>query len=308
MQVVRGLDFRPLFSGPAAVAAGNFDGLHLGHQKILRRLVAQARRENLRSVVLTFSPHPEKVLGKGEIAMIQTLPQRLAGLRGQGIQAVLVAPFTRTFAGLAVRDFVGRVLVGSLAARDIVVGEDFRFGRGRRGDIRALELWGRRLGFRVHPVPSVIRRGRVVSSSFIRQLLADGRVGEAASLLGRPYEIIGRVVGGSARGRTLGFPTANIRPENEILPGGVFLTLTVVGGREYPSVTNIGTRPTFGCGPLRIETFLLNYRGSLYRRSVGLRFLKKLRPERAFPSRESLVEQIRADVHQAERFFEDAGD
>jgi len=308
MLIVRDLDFRPLFGGPTAVAAGNFDGLHLGHQKILRSLVERARREKLRSVVLTFSPHPEKVLGGRQIAMIQTLAQRLEGFRRSGVQAVLVAPFTRTFAGLSVTDFIERVLVGSLGARDIVVGEDFRFGSGRRGDIRSLKLAGGSLSFRVHTVSPVRKSGVVVSSSRIRQLLAEGAVEQAAVFLGRPYEIAGRVVGGSARGRTLGFPTANVGAENEIIPAGVFLTSTVVGGKEHPSVTNIGTRPTFGCGPLRIETFLLNFRGDLYRRRVGLRFLSKLRPERAFPSRESLVSQIRSDVLAAVRYFEGLGD
>lgn len=303
MQVVRGLDFRPLFSRPTVVAAGNFDGLHLGHREILRRLAEQAGRQRLMSVVLTFSPHPERVLGRKKIAMIQTSAQRLEGLREFAIQAVVIAPFTRTFAGLSVGSFVDRILVGTLGAREIVVGENFRFGRGRRGDIQTLRLWGEKRGFGVHPVPAVVKSGRVVSSSLIRQLLAGGRVVEAADFLGRPYEITGRVVGGSARGRTLGFPTANVSPDNEILPAGVFVTTTVVDGREQRSVTNIGTRPTFGYGPVRVETFLLDYRGNLYRRRVRLRLLKRLRPERTFPTRESLVEQIRSDVREARRFF-----
>jgi riboflavin kinase/FMN adenylyltransferase len=308
MQVVHGLDFNRLFPGPTAVAAGNFDGLHLGHQKILRFLVERARGQKLRSVVLTFSPHPERVLGRSQIAMIQTLAQRLESFRSLGVQAVLVAPFTKTFAGLSVRDFVERILAGSLGAREIIVGEDFRFGRGRRGDIGSLKLAGTGLGFRVYPVKPVRRRGRVVSSSLIRELLADGAVDEAAVFLGRPYEVEGRVVGGSARGRTLGFPTANVLPENEIIPAGVFLTGTVVHGQEHPSVTNIGTRPTFGCGPRHIETFLLDYRGNLYRRRVGLRFIRKLRPERTFPSGGDLVAQIRSDVRAARRYFEDHRD
>ncbi len=308
MQVVRELDFRPLFPGPTAVAAGNFDGLHLGHQKILRALAERARREQLRSVVLTFLPHPERVLGRRQIAMIQTLSQRLEGFRSAGVQAVVLAPFTRTFAGLSAADFIERVLVGSLGAREIVVGLDFRFGRGRRGGIHSLAKAGQRLGFGVHPVPPVRRRGRVVSSSLIRRVLAAGAVGEAAVYLGRPYEIAGRVVGGSARGRTLGFPTANLLADSEIVPAGVFLTTTVVGGRDHPSVTNVGTRPTFGCGPRQIESFLLDYRGDLYRRRVGLRFIKKLRDERPFPSRESLVEQIRSDVRAARRYFRSRDD
>jgi riboflavin kinase/FMN adenylyltransferase len=303
MRIVQGLDFRPLFSGPTAVAAGNFDGLHLGHQKILRSLVERAAGDGLRSVVLTFSPHPEKVLGRSQIAMIQTIDQRLAGLRSAGVQAVLLAPFNRTFAELPVADFVEQVLVRSLRAREVVVGEDFRFGRHRRGDVRSLRLWGSKLGFHVRPVPPVVKGGRVVSSSLIRRLLAAGRVDKAGAFLGRPYAITGTVVGGAARGRALGFPTANLWSENEIIPRGVFITTTVVGGREHPSVTNIGSRPTFGCGPQSIETFLLDFDGSLHRCRLELRFIKSLRSERAFASRAALVGQIGRDVQAARRYF-----
>jgi riboflavin kinase/FMN adenylyltransferase len=304
MRVVEGLDFRPLVSGPTAVAAGNFDGLHLGHQKILRFLVERASQEGLLSVVLTFSPHPERVLGRKKIEMIQTVDQRLEGLRGYGVEAVLMAPFNRTFAGLSVADFVGHVLVRTLGARAIVVGENFRFGRNRGGDIRSLRRWGERAEFEVYPIAAVVRGGRVVSSSLIRRLLKAGRVDRAAEYLGRPYEITGTIVAGVARGRSLGFPTANLRADNEILPQGVFVTRTLVGAKEFPSVTNIGNRPTFGCGPVHVETFLFGFSGSLYRRRVRLRFLRRLRAERAFASRGALVAQIRRDIQAAERFFE----
>ena len=308
MQVVRELDFHRLFAGPTAVAAGNFDGLHLGHQKILRTLVEHARRGGLRPVVLTFSPHPERVLGRNQIAMIQTLAQRLDGFRSAGVQAVVLAPFTRAFAGLPEDDFIGRVLVGALGAREVIIGRDFRFGSGRRGGVRSLTAAGKKAGFGVHPVPPVCRGGRVVSSSRLRRLLAAGAVGEAAALLGRPYEITGRVVGGSERGRTMGFPTANLLPDNEIIPPGVFVTETLVGGQAHASVTNVGRRPTFGGGPLGVETFLLDFRGSLYRRRVGLRFIKRLRDERSFSGPGPLVDQIRRDVRAARRLLGAGGD
>jgi riboflavin kinase/FMN adenylyltransferase len=303
MRVVEGLDFRPLFSGPTAVAAGNFDGLHLGHQKILRFLVERARRGGLRSVVLTFSPHPERVLGRKKIEMIQTIGQRLEGIRGFGVEAVVVAPFNRTFAGLSVVDFVNQVLVRSLRARAVVVGDNFRFGRNRKGNVRSLRRWGQESGFEVYPIPAVVRGGRVVSSSLIRRLLKAGRLGRAADYLGRQYEIAGTVVAGVERGRSLGFPTANLRADNEILPQGVFITRTLVGAAEYPSVTNVGNRPTFGCGPLHVETFIFGFGGNLYRRRVRLRFIERLRPERTFASRDALVSQIRRDILAAERFF-----
>jgi riboflavin kinase/FMN adenylyltransferase len=304
MRVVEGLDFRPLFSGPTAVAAGNFDGLHLGHQKILRFLVERARRGGLRSVVLTFSPHPERVLGRKKIEMIQTIGQRLEGIRGFGVEAVVVAPFNRTFAGLSVVDFVNQVLVRSLRARAVVVGDNFRFGRNRKGNVRILRRWGQESGFEVYPIPAVVRDGQVVSSSLIRRLLKAGRLGRAADYLGRQYEIAGTVVAGVERGRSLGFPTANLRADNEILPQGVFITRTLVGAAEYPSVTNVGNRPTFGCGPLHVETFIFGFGGNLYRRRVRLRFIERLRPERTFASRDALVSQIRRDILAAERFFE----
>jgi riboflavin kinase/FMN adenylyltransferase len=304
MRVVEGLDFRPLFAGPTAVAAGNFDGLHFGHQKILRFLVERARRGGFRSIVLTFSPHPERVLGRKKIEMIQTIEQRLEGIRGFGVEAVVVAPFNRTFAGLSVVDFVNQVLVRSLRARAVVVGDNFRFGRNREGNIRSLRRWGEKSGFEVYPIPAVVRSGRVVSSSLIRRLLKAGRVGRAADYLGRQYEIAGTVVAGAERGRSLGFPTANLRADNEILPQGVFITRTLVGAAEYPSVTNVGNRPTFGCGPLHVETFIFGFGGNLYRRRVRLRFIERLRPERTFASRDALVSQIRRDILAAERFFE----
>jgi len=303
MRVLCRLDFKPMFSGQTAVAAGNFDGLHLGHRKILRSLVEQAARRGLKPVVLTFSPHPEKVLGRRNIEMIQTIDQRLEGLRGFGVAAVLVAPFNATFAGLSIGDFVDHVLVRSLRTKLVVVGEDFRFGRKREGDVRSLRARGERATFEVLAVPPMVRGGRTVSSSLIRSLLAAGCVGPAAGYLGHAYEISGTVVRGDARGRTIGFPTANLDTENEILPPGVFLTMALVGAREVPSLTNIGSRPTFGCGPLRVETYLFGYRGDLYRKRLRLRFVKRLRGERTFASREALARQIARDAAAAKKYF-----
>lgn len=239
--------------------------------------------------------------------MIQTLGQRLQGIRNSGVQAVLVASFNRTFAGLSVGAFVENILVSTLDARIVVVGEDFRFGRNRRGGVENLRSWGKRCGFKVHSIPAVVKSGRAVSSSLIRRLLLSGRVDRAQVYLGRPYEIVGRVVRGAARGRSLGFPTANLRTDNEILPEGVFVTIAAINGEEYPAVTNIGFRPTFGCDSLHIETFLLDRREILYRRTVRLRFLKKLRPERTFSTAGALVEQIQMDIAAARGFFQASG-
>jgi riboflavin kinase/FMN adenylyltransferase len=286
------------------VAIGNFDGLHVGHQRILRILVKKAEEKGLVSLVLTFSPHPERVLESGRIAMIQTLEQRLAGIRSAGVQAVLLAAFDKAFAGLTSAEFADRVIVSSLRAKEVVVGENFRFGRFRQGDVDDLRRFGRRLGFAVSPISSSIRNGEVVSSSLIRRLLGDGNIRAANALLGRPYDIEGRVVHGSGRGRELGFPTANIQSANEILPQGVYFTEAVLSGRSHPSLTNIGHRPTFGAGRLQVEAHIFDFRGSLYRRRIGLRFLQELRGEKKHSGPEDLITQVRRDIAAARAYFD----
>jgi len=307
MKVLRGLHERPAFPGGTIVAVGNFDGLHLGHQRILRCLVEKAREKGLVSLVLTFSPHPERILGGGRIAMIQTVEQRLAGIRSAGVQAVLLASFDRTFAGLTSAEFVDRVIVSSLRAKEVVVGENFRFGRSRKGDVDDLRRFGQRLGFAVSPISSAVRNGKVVSSSLIRRLLDEGRVAAANTLLGHPYEIEGRVVRGSGRGQGLGFPTANIQTPNEILPRGVYLTEADILGRFHPSITNIGYRPTFGGGGLQVEAHIFDFQATLYRRRIGLRFLRKLRGEKKHPGPERLISQVHKDIAVAHAYFEKRG-
>jgi riboflavin kinase/FMN adenylyltransferase len=307
MKVLRGVQERPAFPEGTVVAIGNFDGLHLGHQKILRVLVDKAREMELASLVLTFSPHPERVLEGGRIGMIQTLEQRLAGLRSAGVSAVLLASFDRAFAGLTAAEFAGRVISCSLKAREVVVGENFRFGRSRQGDIDDLRRLGQKLGFAVHTVPSAVRYGVVISSSLIRRLLDEGRITSANRFLGRPYEIAGRVVRGSGRGRGLGFPTANIQPFNEILPRGVHFTVADILGRSHPSVTNIGDRPTFGGGRLEVEVHIFDFEGALYRRRIGLRFLRRIRGEKRFAEPEGLVSQVQKDLVAARAYFKKRG-
>ena len=307
MKVLRGLPERPAFPEGTVVAIGNFDGLHLGHQKILRVLVNTAREMGLVSLVLTFSPHPERVLARGRIGMIQSLDQRLAGIRAAGVGSVLVASFDRAFAGLTATEFAARVIVSSLKARAVVVGENFRFGKSRQGDIEDLRRLGKKLGFAVHPVPSAVRKGQVISSSLIRRLLEEGEIAAANDFLGRPYAIAGRVVRGSGRGRDLGFPTANVRPFNEILPGGVHITLADILGRSHPSLTNVGHRPTFGGGRLHVEVHIFDLEATLYRRRIGLRFLRKIREEKTFSDREALISRVRKDIAAARVYFEKGG-
>lgn len=303
MKVFRGLHDRLAFPKGTAVAIGNFDGLHLGHQRILRILVDKARETGLVSLVLTFSPHPERVLEGGRIGMIQTLEQRLAGIRAAGVHAVILASFDRAFAGLTAAEFAGRILASILRARLVVVGENFRFGKRRQGDINDLTRLGQELGFAVQPVPPVFRNGEVISSSLIRGLLNEGQIPSANAFLGRPYEIVGRVIRGCGRGQKLGFPTANVQTFNEILPMGVYFTYAKIMGRSHPSLTNIGHQPTFGGGHLRVEAHIFDFDGALYRRRISLHFLRKLREEKRFTDPEGLVSQLQKDILAARTFF-----
>jgi len=303
MKVTSGLEAYVPGARPAAVAIGNFDGLHLGHRRILQTLRRISRRRKLRSLVLTFHPHPERVLGQTETLMLQTVPQRLESLRGSGVDRVLVTGFDRRFSGLSPQDFIRTVLRDRLKAAAVVVGGNFRFGRDRAGDIKALKVFGPGLGLEAHAIAPVKKNGLVVSSSLIRGLLAKGLVEDAALYLGRPYAVSGRVIHGRAIGRNIGFPTANLQSENEILPAGVFITLARVGNTLHPSVTNIGSRPTFGRGGLSLETVLLDGRKNLYGRAMDVLFIKRIRSERKFASPAALTRQIARDVQTARDYF-----
>jgi riboflavin kinase/FMN adenylyltransferase len=303
MVVYRGLDDTRLLPLPAAVAVGNFDGLHLGHRKILSRLCALAEKRGLRSLVLTFDPHPERALGKKSVRMIDTPEKRLGRFGDTCVDAVVVTSFDMSFSRLSCAAFVDGILAAKLGAREVVVGRDFRFGRNRRGDTGRLQALGRAAGLAVHVVPPAVVDGRIVSSSAIRRLLGRGQVEEAARLLGRPYEISGKVVRGQHRGELLGYPTANLDTASELLPEGVFITETVRRGRIFRSLTSIGTNPTFGPHPLSVETLLLDYRGSLYGVELTVRLLRKLRPLRKFPGAAALGARIGRDVEEARAYF-----
>jgi len=303
MVVFHGFDeFHPL-PRPIAAAIGIFDGVHLGHRRILARLIGLAGRRDLSSLVLTFNPHPERVLGKKALRMIDTPEQRLDHLRQSSVDAVLVVRFDRAFSELSGPEFVERILRDRLGVREVVVGRNFRFGRRRRCDTARLQELGRAAGIRVHIVPPEVMGGVVVSSTAVRPLLLHGRVEEAARFLGRPYEIAGLVVPGLSRGRRLGAPTANLQTKNEILPDGVFITETVWKGRTYPSVTSIGINPTFGRHPLSVETHILDRRLRLDGACLTVRFLRKIRPTRKFSGPGPLAARIRQDIEAARAHF-----
>jgi riboflavin kinase/FMN adenylyltransferase len=289
------------------VAVGNFDGLHRGHRRIIRRLRREARSAGLPICLLTFAPHPEKIFSPERILMIQTLDQRLRGLKKLGLDAAVVLPFSRPFARMTADAFASTILAKALRARIVVVGADFKFGAKRRGDAAFLTEAGRRLGFKTVIVPPLIDGGEAVSSSRIRSALAKGNVEEAARLLGRNYEIEGEIVSGAGRGRTLGFPTANLESPDEILPPGVFATRLIRKRRAWLSVTNIGSRPTFGESEPTVETHVLGASPDLYGAYVRLEFIARLREERRFAGPKALAAGIRADIAAARRVFRRVG-
>jgi riboflavin kinase / FMN adenylyltransferase len=286
----------------SAVAVGNFDGVHRGHQALVGAAVARARTAGEAAVVLTFDPHPAAVLRpQAAPAALTTLAQKQELVAALGVDRLVVVPFDARLAALAPEAFATEVLQQSVGARHVVVGESFRFGRGRAGDPRALEELGRTRGFGVEVVPPVMEEGRPISSSRVREALAGGRVDEAQRLLGRPYFVDGVVVRGDARGRTLGFPTANLRPEPQILPArGVYAAqCRLADGSERAAVVNVGERPTFGGGRVTLEAHLPGFDGDLYDARLRVSFHHFLRAEQRFASAEALVAQIRADVEAA---------
>ena len=292
------------------VTIGNFDGIHLGHQAILSTAVARARALSAPAVVYTFEPHPRKVLRpESAPALLTTLEQKLELIAATGVDAVVLEPFTPEFARTAPDAFVRECLHARLAPREVYVGYDFHFGRDREGSMRLLTELGPRLGFAVTIIPEVLVDGGDVNSTRIRESLAQGDPERAARLLGRPYTVRGRVVRGDERGRGLGFPTANLAPENEVLPApGVYagvLRLLDAGdpaaGTALRAVANVGRRPTFAGEALRAEAHALDWSGDLYGRRVELSFALRLREERRFEGAEALKRQIAADVDEARR-------
>lgn len=298
MRIVRGLGSVPPETRPSAVALGVFDGVHLGHRAILGTALTRARAAGLEAVACTFDPHPMEVLQPDRAPRpITTLDERLALIGETGVDAVVVLAFTRELASIEPEAFVKDMLLDRLRAREIVVGYNHRFGRGARGDARLLQELADRVGFRAHVVPPMTVEGAAVSSTEIRAALQRGDVTTAARDLGRPYTIAGPVTAGAGRGRTLGFPTANIEAERPVLVArGVYRGRIHVDGQQHSTVVNVGVRPTFGETILAVEAHLIDFKGDLYGRRVRLDFLERLRDEMRFPSVEELKAQVARDI------------
>ena len=296
---------------PTVLTLGVFDGLHLGHQLIMRTVVERARATRSVPTVITFDPHPRAVLHpESAPPLLQTFDQKIEAFNVMGIEQSIVIRFDGAFAQIRAEDFLRDVVRDRLQAREVYLGRGFAFGRGREGNIGLLRAASGRLGFHADEVAEVRLRGRRISSSRIRELLAAGHVNLARRMLGRPYGVEGRVVRGDARGRTLGFPTANLHPQNRVIPRpGVYVTATLIDGAWRRSVTNVGTRPTFAASEAApsVETYVMNWSGDLYGDVVRVRFLHRLRDERKFASVADLKAQIDRDVARAARYFAHPG-
>jgi riboflavin kinase / FMN adenylyltransferase len=308
MKIYRSLAEVPADFGPSALTVGNFDGVHFGHRRILRRLKAIADAHGWKASVLTFDPHPTRVVAPQRTPPLMTSPGRRAELMEQeGIAQVLILPFTRELASLEPADFVRRLLVERLGTRAVLVGDNFRFGHRQAGNVELLSALGRELGFETEVIPAVQCRGRIVSSSVIRELIRAGRVSLAARLLERPYALEGEVVGGRGVGSRQTVPTLNLATTAEVIPAsGVYVTRTrdLDAARQWNSITNIGYRPTFGSSDeLSIETFLLGPLEGGDPRRIRVEFLWRVRDERRFPTPEALKTQILKDVHTAQSYF-----
>jgi riboflavin kinase/FMN adenylyltransferase len=296
---------------PTVLTLGVFDGLHLGHQLIMSTVVERARECQAVPTVITFDPHPRAVLHpESAPPLLQTFDQKIEAFSVLGIEQTIVVRFTKAFAQIEATEFLREVVRERLQAREVYLGCGFAFGRNREGNIELLRKVSAELGFRAREVPEVRLRGERISSSKIRELLSEGRVNLARRMLGRPYGVEGRVVRGRERGRTIGFPTANLRPENRVIPrNGVYVTATLIEGVWRRSVTNIGTRPTFERDAMQasIETYVMDWTGDLYGDVVRVRFLHRLRDERKFASIDELKRQIAHDRDRASTYFERSG-
>jgi riboflavin kinase / FMN adenylyltransferase len=304
MDVIRGHLHAPAWAG-AAVAIGNFDGVHVGHRALIRRARELAEAHDARAVALTFDPHPSAVVGAGAPPRLASLERRIELLDEAGVDAVVIEPFTRELAGRSPSAFIDDVVIFALRARAIVVGYDFTYGQGRAGTTGALRGHGKHAGIEVDVVSAVEVDGVVASSTKIRAFLRAGELEQAKRLLGRDWDIDGVVGHGAKRGRAIGVPTANITPESDlpVAPGIYAVTLTV-DGTVLPAVASLGTNPTFVAGDkLVLEVHCLDWDGDLYDRRVRTTFIARLRDEQRFDSVDALVAQIRLDIAHARTFL-----
>ncbi len=283
------------------ITLGNFDGLHLGHQELIKKIILRAKESGGLSMVVTFRPHPLKILAPEKCPpLISIYEEKIQLFEKLGIDVLVKIPFTLDFSAMEPRDFVKDILVDLLGAKEIFVGYNYRFGKGRKGNIQMLRDLGKELGFIVREVEQVSLGGEVISSTRIRQLLINGEVKPAATLLGRPYALCGIVIKGDGRGRGLGFPTANLASRHSIIPSdGVYAVGLLVRDKYYDGIVNIGLRPTFKAKAMAIEVHIFDFDEDVYGEEMTVYFADKIREERKFESAEVLVGQISKDISAA---------
>ncbi|MBU1744171.1 MAG: bifunctional riboflavin kinase/FAD synthetase [Proteobacteria bacterium] len=302
MDVIRGSEKIPARMQRAVVTIGNFDGVHLGHRFIFRRLVEEARREGSQALVISFEPHPKMVLHpeRRPFYLITSPEEKIRLLAEMGIDALILIPFSLDYARTTAEAFVREILWERLRILKILIGHDYTFGRGKEGNEAFLAEAGRRLGFVVEVMNAFCIGDTVISSTKIRNALLAGEVGFAATLLGRPYNLSGRVVSGNRRGSDLGFPTANIAPDKELVPArGVYAVRCLLEGESHDGVLNIGFNPTFADDKLSIELHIFDFHRNIYGRILDIHFIERIRDEVRFTSPELLIAQIDRDIARA---------
>jgi riboflavin kinase/FMN adenylyltransferase len=304
MEIVHGFPSAPPHP-PGVLALGTFDGVHRGHQALLREAVHRAEERGVVCAALTFDPHPLQVIAPPpEAFLLTTLEERLELLAASGPAATYIIHFDEVFRRMGAEDWVD-LLQARVRMAEVVCGANYTFGRDRGGNVERLRPLAAAHGFAVHVAPQVHVGGTLVSSTLIRRLLRSGEVQEAARFLGRWYVVEGTVERGDARGRALGFPTANLAlPDDKLIPAaGIYAAFAVTEAQQYQAAVSIGTRPTFGPGALTVEAYLLDFNGDLYGRTLALRFVQRLREEIAFTSEAALVRQIEDDVAETRRIL-----
>lgn len=307
MKVYHNLDDIQEFHPNPVITLGNFDGVHLGHQKIFKNLQREAREIHGTDIVITFFPHPLKVLFPEKAPrLITTLEERLRLINVCGNEVVVCVPFTRTFSNWSPERFVQEILVGKFGVKKVLVGEDARFGKDRRGDFEFLSKRSKLHGFSVRKIEPVQVQGLETSSTRIRSCVQKGRLRESEAMLGRLFGITGQVCEGDRRGRSIGFPTANLSTEAELLPpNGVYAVWVTVKGIHRPGVANLGIKPTFSGSRYSIEAHILNFDKDIYGEFIRLDFVDWIREERSFPHVQALRTQIQKDVEQAQQVLRD---
>lgn len=302
MEVLRGLEAAPPALKGAFITIGNFDGVHLGHRQIFQALIQEAREAARKALLVTFVPHPKMVMHpeRRPFYLLTTLEEKIKLLEDVGLDATILLPFTLAYAETTAESFIVDFLWGSLRVSKIFIGHDYTFGKNRGGNEEVLTAFGKKLGFDVAIINAISVGDIVISSTRIRESILEGDVKTAAMLLGRPYNVSGTVIEGKRRGAQMGFPTANINPHKELLPGnGVYAAIVSMEGEGHPSVLNLGHNPTFGDSQLSLEAHLLDFQGDLYGKPLEVMFIERIREERKFSGPEALVAQMKKDSEQA---------